>query len=152
MVRTHPCEARSTIVAPHWWSSKRRIDAVQVPVQVAIVARDNLIVIQGRLATPETNDRVVLAISKLEVIGDFLVSRTCSVKSLGDLCQYRRCMKETCLLVCFYSGSLFVFALLASFDPFKVVPDRIGKVESYRIRLDKVTKKSAQGSGWCCVR
>lgn len=153
MVRTHPCEARSTIVAPHWWSSKRRIDAVQVPVQVAIVAGDNLIVIQGRPATPETNDRVVLAISKLEVIGDFLVSRTCSVQPSGDLCQYRRCMmKETCLLVCFYGGSLFVFALFASFHPFKVVSDRTGKVKSYRVRLDKVTKKSAQGSGWCCVR
>lgn len=61
-------------------------------------------------------------------------------------------MKEICLLVCFYGGSLFVFALLASFDPFKVVSDRIGKVESYWICFDKITKKSAQGSEWCCVR
>ena len=123
-----------------------------MPVQVAIVARDNLIVVQGRLATAKTNDCVVLAISKLEIVGDFLVPRTSSVKPSGDLCQCKRCMKEIYLLVRFYCGSLFVFALLASFDPFKVVSDRSGKVESHRICLDEVTKKSAQGSGRRCVR
>ena len=51
-----------------------------------------------------------------------------------------RCMKEICLLVGFDGASLFIFALLASFDSFKVVSDRIGKVESYWVCLDKVTK------------
>lgn len=61
-------------------------------------------------------------------------------------------MREICLLVCFDGASLLVLALLAGFDPFKVVSDRIGKIESYWIRLDKVTKQSAQDSGWRCVR
>ena len=111
-----------------------------MPVQIAIVACNDLVMVQGRLATPKTNDRVVLAISKLEIVGDFFVSRTCSVRSLGYLCRFR---KGLCLLICFDGASFFIFALLASFDTFKVVSNRVGKVESYWICLDKVTKKSA---------
>ena len=62
------------------------------------------------------------------------------------------CMKEICLLVGFDGASLFVLALLASLDSFKIVSDRIGKVESYRVCLDKVTKQTAQGSGRYYVR
>ena len=96
--------------------------------------------VQGRLATPKTNDRVVLAISKLEIVGDFFVSRTCSIQSSGHLCPF---MKGVCLLICFDRTGLFIFALLASFDAFKIVSDRVGKVESYWICLYKVTKKAA---------
>lgn len=51
--------------------------------------------------------------------------------------------KGVCLLVCFDGASLFIFALLAGFDAFKIVSDRVGKIKSYWICLDKVTKKSA---------
>ena len=111
-----------------------------MPVQIAIVACHDLIMVQGRLATTKTNDGVVLAISKPKIVGDFFVSRTCSVQSSGHLCRLR---KGVCLLVCFDRASLFIFALLASFDAFKIVSDRVGKVESYWICLDEVTKKSA---------
>lgn len=52
------------------------------------------------------------------------------------------------LLVCFDSGSLLVLPFLAGLDPFKVVSNRMGKIESYWVRLNKVNKESAQGSGW----
>ena len=55
-------------------------------------------------------------------------------------------MLQICLLVCFDSASLFVFALLTGFNAFKIVPDRTGKVESYWVCLDKVTNQSAQYS------
>lgn len=61
-------------------------------------------------------------------------------------------MKKICLLVCFDSASLLVLALLASFDPFEVVSDRVGKAESYWICLDNVTEQTAQDSRRCCVR
>ena len=47
------------------------------------------------------------------------------------------------LLVCFDGAGLFIFALLAGFDAFEIVSDRVGKVESDWVRLDKVAKKSA---------
>lgn len=57
-------------------------------------------------------------------------------------------MMELYLLICFDGASLLVLPLLAGFDPFKVVSHRVGKVESYWICLDKVTKESTQDSRW----
>lgn len=45
-----------------------------------------------------------------------------------------------CLLIRFDGASLLVFALLTSFDSFKVVSDRMGEVESYWVCLNKVTE------------
>ena len=53
---------------------------------------------------------------------------------LGRIC------KEICLLIRFDGAGLLVLALLASFDSFKVVSDRMGEVESYWVCLTKVTK------------
>ena len=50
--------------------------------------------------------------------------------------------KRSILLICFDSTSLLVLALLAGLDAFKVVSNRIGKVESHWICLDEVTKYS----------
>lgn len=63
-----------------------------------------------------------------------------------------RALEEVFLLICFDGASLLVLTLLASFDPFKVVSNRTGKVESYWICLDKINKQPTQSSGWCCVR
>ena len=47
--RTHPVASLDAIRVATWWVSKRRVEAVGVPVLVAVVAGNDITLSEGRL-------------------------------------------------------------------------------------------------------
>jgi len=74
--RTHPVAGLDTSRVATWRVSKRRVEAVSVPVLAAVVASNNDTLSEGRLVASITKDVVALAVLEFVVIRSLVVSAT----------------------------------------------------------------------------
>ena len=74
--RTHQVAGLDTIRVAAWWVRKRRVEAVGVPVLVAVVAGNDSTLSERRLVASVAQDTVALAVLELVVIWPLVVSAT----------------------------------------------------------------------------
>jgi hypothetical protein len=86
---THPVASLDAVGVATWWVSKRRVEAVCVPVLAAIVAGNDNALSKGRLVASIAYDTVALAVLEFVVVRPLVVSATArlytSAKRKADL-------------------------------------------------------------------
>ena len=73
---THPVAGLDASRVATWWVSKRRVEAVGVPVLAAVVAGNDDSLSEGRLVAGVAKDTISLAVLEFVVIRSFVVSAT----------------------------------------------------------------------------
>jgi hypothetical protein len=74
--RTHPIAGLEAVRVATWWVSKRRIEAVSVPVLATVVAGNDGTLSQRRLVASVAEDTVALTVLESEVIRPFVMCAT----------------------------------------------------------------------------
>src|SRR3954452_3327667 len=75
-VKWTPPGSIGVVLAPSWRNSERRIQAIQMPSSRTVIARDDVSAI-GRQVATITDNQIVLAVSKLLIVG--LFNEACAV-------------------------------------------------------------------------
>lgn len=131
--RTHPVASLDTSRIATWWISKRRVEAVSVPVLAAVVAGNDSTLSEGRLVTSVAEDTVALAVLEFVIIWSVVVSATArlytSAKAQGNFGD--GCAKLPSLGL----DGLCKLAIFGCRNALKVVPYILWQSESFGILL-----------------
>ena len=84
--RAHPIQLLPTLIFPDWRIGQWRVQAVQVPFQIAVVASDDFTTAQSCLAATKAEDDIAFCVFNFQVVVvEFIVSRDELVVSIYDL-------------------------------------------------------------------
>lgn len=81
--RTHPVAGLDAIRVATWWVSKRRVEAVGVPVLAAVVASNYSTLSEGRLVASIAKNTIALAVLELVIVWPLIVSATARLYTLA---------------------------------------------------------------------